>query len=262
MELRLPVGVAKNYTSNAQRIRVMTEYWVNNSIFCPGCGNNLSNFENNKPVADFYCKRCSEEYELKSKQGAIGKKIVDGAYSTMIERLNSENNPNFFFLTYDKSTLEIKNFLTIPKYFFVPDIIEKRKALNVTARRAGWIGCNIDIKNIPELGKIFYIQNGIAKSRDEVLGKWNKTEFVKNTHDIESKGWLLDVLICVERIKKNEFSLDDVYNFEPHLKAKHPSNNNVKAKIRQQLQFLRDKNIIEFIGRGQYRMKISTGNSR
>ena len=46
----------------------------------------------------------------------------------MIERLISDNNPNFFFLSYDKSTFEIKNFLTIPKYFFVPDIIERRKA--------------------------------------------------------------------------------------------------------------------------------------
>ncbi|NOT04453.1 MAG: restriction endonuclease [Anaerolineales bacterium] len=257
MELRLPVGVAKDYSSGAQRIRVMTEYWVNDSIFCPSCGNDLSNFENNKPVADFYCSKCSEEYELKSKQGAMGKKIVDGAYSTMIERLKSANNPNFFFLTYDKSTLEIRNFLTIPKYFFVPNIILKRKALSVTARRAGWIGCNIDMNSIPEIGKIFYVQDGVAKSKNEVLGKWNKTEFVKTTYDIESKGWMLDVLLCVERIKKNEFSLDDVYNFESYLKAKHPLNNNVKAKIRQQLQFLRDKNVIEFIGCGQYRMKMT-----
>jgi len=41
------------------------------------------------------------------------------------------------------------------------------------------------------------------------------------------------------------------------LEAKHPANHNVHAKARsvQQLQFLRDKNVIEFLGRGQYRMK-------
>lgn len=256
MELRLPIEVAKDYTSSTQRIRVMTEYWVNDSIFCPSCGNDLNNFENNKPVADFYCKKCSEEYELKSKQGVMGRKIVDGAYSSMIERLKSANNPNFFFLTYDKSSLEIKNFLTIPKYFFVPNIIEKRKALSHTARRAGWVGCNIDMNNIPELGKIFYIQNGTVKSKDEVLEKWNKTEFVKGAQNIEAKGWLLDVLICVEKIGKDDFSLDDVYVFEGYLKAKHPSNNNVKAKIRQQLQFLRDKGVLDFVGHGQYRMKL------
>jgi len=258
MELRLPVAVAIGYTSGSQRIRVMTEYWVNNSVFCPNCGSDMSNFENNKPVADFYCKKCLEEYELKSKNGTLGKKIVDGAYSTMIERLKSDNNPNFFFLTYDKSSLEIRNFLAIPKYFFVPDIIEKRKALNASARRAGWIGCNIAMNNIPELGKIFYIQDGIIKSKNEVLNRWSKTEFVKSTHDVETKGWLLDVLVCVEKIKRRDFSLDEVYDFEDYLKAKHPSNNNVKAKIRQQLQFLRDKNVIEFVGRGQYRMRATS----
>jgi len=256
MELTLSKLIADNYSSGSQKIRVMTEYWVNRSAFCPNCGNVLSQFENNKPVADFYCKNCSEEYELKSKNGTVGRKIVDGAYSTMIERLISDNNPNFFFLSYDKNTLEIRNFLTIPKYFFVPTIIEKRKALNPLARRAGWVGCNIVMSSIPEFGKIFYVQNGIVKSRNEVLDRWNKTLFVKSAGNIETKGWLLDVLVCVERIKKKEFSLDEVYAFEDYLKAKHPFNNNIRAKIRQQLQFLRDKNVIEFVGRGQYRIKI------
>jgi len=233
----------------------MTEYWVGNSIFCPNCGNTLKQFANNRPVADFYCKDCLEEYELKSKNGDMGTKIIDGAYLTMIERLLSENNPNFFFLTYNHSTLEIKNFLTIPKYFFVPSIIERRTALSQTARRAGWVGCNIVMSSIPEFGKIFYIKDGVIKSKNEVLDQWNKTQIIKSTSNIEAKGWLLDVLVCVDRIKKHEFSLDEVYAFETYLKSTHSSNNNIRAKIRQQLQFLRDKNVIEFIGQGRYRMK-------
>ncbi len=124
MSLALRLEVANNYSSPAQRIRVITEEWVSRAGFCPSCGRALSQFGNNKPVADFYCGNCSEEYELKSKNGNVGKKIVDGAYLTTIERLNSDNNPNFFFLTYDKSTLGVRNFLTIPKYFFVPSIID------------------------------------------------------------------------------------------------------------------------------------------
>lgn len=256
MQLRLRSEIANNYSSPTQKIRVMTEGWVNKSAFCPNCGHLLNRFENNSPVADFYCGNCHEEYELKSKNGVIGKKIVDGAYTTMIERLKSDNNPNFFFLTYDKATFEIRNFLTIPKYFFVPSIIERRKALSPTARRAGWIGCNIDVSSIPEIGKIFFIQNGVVKSKDQVLEKWSKTDFVKAAQNIESKDWLLDVLLCVEKIKKEDFSLDDIYAFEGYLKAKHPSNNNVKAKIRQQLQYLRDKGVVDFVGRGQYRMRL------
>ena len=114
MQLRLISEIANNYSSVSQQIRILTERWVGESVFCPNCGNALNRFENNAPVADFYCKRCAEEYELKSKNGEMGKKIVDGAYSTMIERLKSDNNPNFFFLTYDKSTFGVRNFLTIP----------------------------------------------------------------------------------------------------------------------------------------------------
>jgi len=61
--------------------------------------------------------------------------------------------------------------------------------------------------------------------------KWGQTEFVKST-SIEAKGWLLDILVCVGRIKKREFSLDDMYafEFESYLQAKHPLNRNVRAK--------------------------------
>ena len=255
MDVRLPVNIANDYLNNSQKIRIITENWVNNSIFCPNCGNDLTNFENNRPVADFYCKRCSEEYELKSKNGKLGKKIVDGAYNTMIERLNCNNNPNFFFLTYNKQTLDINDFITVPKYFFIDEIIEKRKPLSENAKRAGWIGCNIIINNIPEFGKIFYIKNGKVQNRDRVLENWEKTTFIKNTNNVESKGWLLDTLKCIEQINKNEFYLEELYSFEKKLQRKYPLNNNIQAKLRQQLQILRDKSILEFIGRGRYRLK-------
>ncbi len=255
MSNKLPFYVANNYSSESQKIRVVTECWVHRSIFCPNCGNSLSEFENNKPVADFYCNNCSEEYELKSKQGTMGKKIVDGAYSTMIERLIANNNPNFFLLTYEKTTHEVKDFLTIPKYFIVPDIIENRKPLSESARRAGWIGCNIAVDNIPDFGKIYYIQSGVAKNKKDVLNNWRRTSFIKNTQTIEAKGWLLDILFCVEKIKKKEFTLEEMYRYEPFLRSRHPANNNIQAKIRQQLQFLRDKNIIDFVGGGIYVMK-------
>jgi hypothetical protein len=61
---------------------VMKEDCINPSAFCPNCGSVLCPFGNTKPVADFYCGNCSEAYELKSKNGNVGKKIVDGAYAT------------------------------------------------------------------------------------------------------------------------------------------------------------------------------------
>nr|WP_244200117.1 hypothetical protein [Flavobacterium limicola] len=54
-------------------------------------------------------------------------------------------------------------------------------------------------------------------------------------------------------MKKQSFTLDELYTFENKLKIKYPNNNHIKDKIRQQLQFLRDKGLIEFNGRGNYK---------
>ena len=255
MSLNLYSSISDIYNSNSQKIRVLTETWVNEFIYCPNCGNNLSEYENNRPVADFYCFKCKEDFELKSKKDKIGKKIVDGAYSTMIERLQSDSNPNFFFLNYDKSSLDVQNFIVIPKHFFVPEIIEKRKPLSSTARRAGWIGCNILLDTIPNSGKIFYIRNGKEESKDKILNSWNKTTFLKQSMNLESKGWLLDIIKCIDKINKNDFTLNELYQFENYLKLKHPNNNNIQAKIRQQLQVLRDKSYLKFESRGKYKLR-------
>ncbi len=246
--------IAQLYKSNSQKIRVMTEDWVGSEIFCPNCGDNINNYGNNQPVADFYCSNCKEEYELKSKKNNIGKKIVDGAYKTMIERLQSQNNPNFFFLNYNIKNYEVLNFAVIPKHFFVPKIIEKRKPLSRSARRAGWIGCNILLNNIPKSGKIFYIKDKQAESRKKVLDNWQKVLFLRETRKTDLKGWILDVMNCIDILNKSEFALSDIYNFESILRIKHPNNRHIKDKIRQQLQFLRDKGYLEFKSRGVYRL--------
>ena len=215
----------------------------------------IDKYPNNQPVADFYCSNCKEDYELKSKQDSVGVKIVDGAYHTMIERLQSSNNPNFFLLNYNLQSLEVLNFLVIPKHFFVPEIIEKRKPLSPTAQRAGWIGCNILLNHIPKTGKIFFVRDKETESKEKVLSDWKKTLFLRDEKEISAKGWLLDTMLCVEKIGHKEFSLDEVYVFENELSKKHPDNRHVKDKIRQQLQVLRDKGYLEFTSRGNYRLK-------
>jgi len=60
---------------------------------------------------------------------------------------------------------------------------------------------------------------------------------------------------CIDTLKSQVFNLDDLYHFESELKILHPENNHIKDKIRQQLQFLRDKNYLEFLGNGRYKLK-------
>lgn len=253
MNLQLDLeNLSDQYTSNSQKIRVLTETWVSENMFCPRCAvNHIEKFENNRPVADFYCEECKNIYELKSKSGKLSDMINDGAYSTMIERITSNTNPDFFFMNYDKNTYEVRNFLVIPKHFFTPNIIIKRKPLSQNARRAGWVGCNIDLSGIPQEGRIFIIKNGREIPKENVVDNIHKNLFLGG-EEISSRGWLLDIMRCAENIKTQEFSLSEIYDYEKYLQELHPNNHNIKAKIRQQLQILRDNGYIEFLGNGKY----------
>lgn len=125
--------------------------------------------------------------------------------------------------------------------------------MSCNARRANWIGFNILINHIPNSGKIYYVKNKKEFDKDIVLEKWGKTLFLIEQDKL--KGWTLDVMRCLDEIDKEEFDLDDVYKFEKYLQQKHPNNKHIKDKIRQQLQYLRDKGYIEFIQKGKYRKK-------
>lgn len=228
----------------------MSETWFAENMFCPCCGNfPLLHVKNNKPVLDFTCERCGETFELKSKNGKIGNKIADGAYATMMSRINSNNNPSLFVLSYQ--SLAAHNLLLIPKYFFTPSVIEKRKPLSPAARRAGWTGCNILFNEFPERCKIHIIQNGNIIAKDKVLASY-QSACALQSKNIENRGWLLDILKCVEAMPEKRFKLSDLYEFSDYLSELHPNNHNIEAKIRQQLQVLRDKSVITFLGNGFY----------
>lgn len=256
MKLDFDHSLIQSYHSNAQIARILTENWVSENMYCPRCGNiSIKHFENNRPVADFYCPHCRNEYELKSKNGPLGNKVNDGAYDTMIRRITSNENPDFFFMNYSKEELRVKDLILIPKHFFVPDIIEKRKPLQATARRAGWVGCNILIDRVPDQGRILIISNGNVSHIDSVVAKVNKSTRLE-AKNLNNRGWIMDILNCVNKIESEIFVLDEIYKFENGLKSKHPLNNNIRPKIRQQLQFLRDKGFLEFLGNGRYRKVI------
>lgn len=250
----LDQSIALNYRSNSQKIRVMTEAWTWWNIFCPSCGNTIEQFSNNQPVADFFCTYCKEEYELKSKKTqSLWLKIADWAYSTMINRLNANNNPNFFFLNYNIRDYKIFNFISIPKYYFTDKIIEKRNPLGQDAIRTGRVGCNILLSQIPNSWKIFYIKQWIFREKNDILADWKRTIFLKDVL-LDKKWRLLDIMLCIEKLHKTKFSLNEIYLFERDLKLKYPNNNHIKDKIRQQLQILRDRWYLIFLDNWNYKL--------
>lgn len=207
LELREEAAV---FQSGSQNARALTEDWVERQMFCPNCtSERLSRFPNNRPVADFFCPRCNEEFEIKGQKAKFGSRVIDGAYATMIDRLNSSSNPNLVLLHYSLDKAAIHNVMLVPKQFFVPEIIEQRPPLAAGARRAGWIGCNIRLDRIPSLGKIFYVERGIILDRPFVRSLWQDTLSLRNSAP-SSRGWLLQVFRVVERIQEDTFDLATV----------------------------------------------------
>ena len=252
MNLHFNPELSKKYENASQKIRILSENWLSKNMYCPVCGNEkLKQLPNNSPVADFQCDQCGAIFELKSHQGAIGKRIPDGAYSTMMERITSNTNPDLFILQYTDQ-LNVSDLLIIPRFFFVPDIIEMRKPLSDEARRSGWVSCNILYQEIPLQAKIPIIANGYSFRTEDVIANYNHIKQLQK-NKLDSRGWIIDILNCINAIQSDVFTLKDMYQFHDLLKEKYPANNNIEAKIRQQLQFLRDKGFIEFFGNGYYK---------
>ncbi len=83
--------------------------------------------------------------------------------------------------------------------------------------------------------------------------QWRATLFLRD-QGAAARGWLIEVMKCIDAIGQPAFVLDDVYAFEDRLTILYPSNQNIRPKIRQQLQVLRDQGYLQFIGRGKYRL--------
>jgi len=178
------------------------------------------------------------------------RKIPDAGYSAMIEAIRQDRTPNLLILQYSAQWL-VRELLLIPRAFFVESVIEKRKPLNLGARRAGWVGCNILLERIPQDGKIALVSGGAIVPASRVRKEFFRIRELASVAPA-MREWTVDVLASVRRLGKRQFSLDEVYGFEAELQGRHPRNQNIRPKIRQQLQILRDMQLLRFDGQGRY----------
>jgi len=257
VDLQLDHGLAAKYSSSSQVARVLTEKWVSDQLYCPACDSNvLSPNPAGTRVVDFQCHTCHEGFQLKSQRRPFGAKVTDAAYEPMAERIEHDAAPNFVFLRYQTDRWRVRDVFFVPRYFLSPSIIERRRALGPKARRAGWVGCNILLSRLPLDARIQAVRGEIPISPDAVRTSWLRFAFLE-TKDAESRGWTADVLACVRELHRESFALADLYSFEGRLAIMHPMNRNVRPKLRQQLQVLRDHGVLEFLGGGEYRILLS-----
>ncbi len=255
MNLNMASEIAKSYKSLSQQARVMTETWAEENLYCPACPSDiLSPTPKGEKVIDFTCPHCNEFYQLKSQSHPFGNSVANSAYEPKIRAIKLGTIPSFFFLRYNPRLYRVLDLFLVPKHFMSPSIIERRKPLSDCARRHGWVGSNILLGKLPMDARIPLVKNENELPRPMVRNLWNRFMFLRE-RSISSRGWLADVLACVRELNKETFTLDEAYLFEKKLAKLHPKNRHIRPKIRQQLQVLRDHDILEFVERGNYKIK-------
>lgn len=255
MELNLPTAGLARYKSASQRARVGTESWGAENFFCPACESpRLQSAPQGTAAIDYLCPACDSAFQLKSQSKAFGSKIVDAAYSEMKRAIVEDRTPNLYVLHYDLAAWAVRTLILIPRFAFALSAVERRKPLSSTARRAGWVGCNIVLDKIPIHARIPIIQEGNVRPRQAVRDDYERLRPLEKLK-VEKRGWTLDVLQVVQSLNKTEFSLSDIYAHAAALARLHPANRHVRDKIRQQLQVLRDLGLLEFLGSGSYRIR-------
>jgi type II restriction enzyme len=249
LQCRQDLGLA--YQSGAQIARVLSEDWCERELYCAGCSSDdLSPSGRNAPAIDFRCPRCNQSFQLKSYKTWNQRKIVDSAYSSMIQAVRSSSVPNLLVMQYS-SDWQVKNLLLIPSTFFAETVIEKRPPLGPNAVRAGWVGCNILLHRIPPDGRIMVVSGGSVIAPRIVRDAFARARRLAAIPP-SLRGWTMDVLNAIRKLEKQSFSLQELYRLEDYLHQLHPNNRNVRAKIRQQLQVLRDLGILAFTAPGNY----------
>jgi HKD family nuclease len=84
-----------------------------------------------------------------------------------------------------------------------------------------------------------------SETEDDVLA--GETETIASA----LRGWQQVVFLKLNELPQT-FSLPQVYQFEDHFRKHYPANRHIPDAIRRELQVLRDRGLIKFLGGGNY----------
>ena len=259
MDLSLDFSIAQGYKSPSQIARLVTEDWAQRNLFCLSCSCDCLTAEpTNTRVRDYSCSNCGVTYQLKSTKGRFGASVSNSAYAPKIAAIEQGRAPHYAFLQYSPALAQVTDLFLIPGHLLNAGMIARRKPLSSTARRSGWVGSNILLGRLPSDVRVTVISTGIVRSPEQARADWRRYSFLQTDHRSKG-GWGADVLLCVSTLSREtgslEFTLQEFYQrFAKEIQLRYPSNQHVEAKIRQQLQVLRDGAILTFLGRGRYRL--------
>jgi hypothetical protein len=148
----IDMSLTRRFVNAAQATRVALETWASFNLYCLNCARDeLDQLPDNTPVADFECLTCKSRYQLKGKNGRLGRRIPGAAYRPTIDAIRAGRMPEYVLVEFDTRFATVVFVDAFPGRLITEDRVEARKPLTATARRAGWQCCNIIVAGLEQV---------------------------------------------------------------------------------------------------------------
>jgi hypothetical protein len=152
ISLHFDPTLGAKYSSKSQMARVLMETWAEMNLYCLSCeSDRLKKLPDNTPLADFDCPKCRRQYQLKAKDGRFSGIVPGAEYRTMIAAVRAAKVPEYFLAEYDTRWSMLVWVRAIPGLKIIEQRVNARNPLRQTAKRKGWIGCNINVQGLPSV---------------------------------------------------------------------------------------------------------------
>lgn len=252
---KLPSDGLDYYCSASQRARVATEVWARHQLYCIECpAATIQAAPPNAPGRDLLCPGCGAAFEMKARGEPFGLRVLDSGYNAMLASLRADRRAHLLLLEYHRTDWTVRNLELVPGFALVPAMIVPRRPLSEQARRAGWVGCLIDLRPVPADARVALVRDGRPAPAADCRERFARIRGL-GREPLRTRGWTLEVWRAVRELGRREFCLGEMYALAPRLSARYPANRHQREKIRQQMQVLRDLGVVEFLGRGRYRVR-------
>jgi type II restriction enzyme len=253
IDLALPATPPNITRSASQRARESTERWVYENLYCVNCGRReLERLRAGTPFRDFECGHCDEPFELKSTAGRLRGTVPAGGYERSLMAFREGRVPSFLLLCYSPADRLVTDLLAVNRTLISPMALRRRERPLGQPGRERYYMSTLDLSRIPSCARVPVVRHGFERPSRFVRQSWDRFAFVRGPAGAEDRDWIRDILSCIARLPGREFTLRELYDFEPELAALYPNNRHIRDKVRQKLQVLCRKGVLRRVVNGVY----------
>jgi type II restriction enzyme len=137
------------------------------------------------------------------------RRLIDGDYKVLIDRILGGTTPTLMVLERDFEW-RIRGLTADHHSFLTKEVIEARKPLSPSAKRANWVGCNIRLDLIASDAKLQVVSHGQAIHPSSVRATFQRFNILDQIEP-SSRGWTTLTLTLIRGLRSQRFSLQDLY---------------------------------------------------